>query len=155
MNKTSAPPKCHCAEHTATQPTCAKDKLRTRIKTAHNIEAQNIAIQSISCMHAKHSEQHRAKHSNLSIKSHLCPQNSVLFKRKTAFCVGKSFNFTGTKLLLLFGGCCLLFGPNCSTSPHQMLSILPWMQVPSKPIFGLHHSHIWRMKTKSCGANLY
>ena len=87
----------------------------------------------------------------------ICPQNSVLFKRKrkTAFCVGKSFNFTGTKLPLLFGGCCLLFGPNCSTSPHQMLSILPWMQVPSKPIFGLHHSHIWRMKTKSCGANLY
>ena len=24
-----------------------------------------------------------------------------------------------------------------------------------KPIFGLHHSHIWRMKTKSCGANPY
>ena len=45
--------------------------------------------------------------------------------------------------------------PNCSTSPHQMLSILPRMQVPSKPIFGLHHRYIWRMKTKSCGANLY
>ena len=37
-------------------------------------------------MHAKHSEQHRAKHSNLSIKSHLPSELSSLQKKNCLLC---------------------------------------------------------------------